>query len=316
PQYSEAYSIIPNVDDGARVWVNGVKVVDEWTGGAPRDLTATPIVLQANVPAKVVMEYYNGGNGSAKLQWQSASRTKQVIPAAFWRSEDPTYNQAPVLAGLSDRDGVAGAAVTLIPAASDDALPTIPGLVDYAWSRVFGPSAGNFSDVTSASTSFTSATPGSYLLRLQADDGEIRVAREFILNLIAPSQDFTTWIAGYTTLTGDDALTSADPDKDGIANLLEYALGTDPTNAASGSLPVVGVETIASSTYVTLTYNKDTSKSDIHYQVQSCSELAGTPTWSNVTDDLTGVTGQIEHRKASVLLDTSRKFLRLRVTQD
>lgn len=41
---------------------------------------------------------------------------------------------------------------------------------------------------------------------------------------------YTEWIAGYPSLTGNATLESADPDSDGIPNLLEYALdGCDPT---------------------------------------------------------------------------------------
>ncbi|MGC4115202.1 MAG: proprotein convertase P-domain-containing protein [Myxococcales bacterium] len=44
---------------------------------------------------------------------------------------------------------------------------------------------------------------------------------------------YAKWLATYPTLTGDAALRSADPDADGLNNLLEQALGTDPTSAAS-----------------------------------------------------------------------------------
>lgn len=49
---------------------------------------------------------------------------------------------------------------------------------------------------------------------------------------------YTAWIAGYTSLTGNDALPEADPEGDGIANMLEFVLGGDPTLSSSGILPV------------------------------------------------------------------------------
>ncbi len=50
----------------------------------------------------------------------------------------------------------------------------------------------------------------------------------------APALTYAEWIAGYPSLTGDAALATADPDGDGIQNLLEFALAAgDPTVPSS-----------------------------------------------------------------------------------
>ncbi|MEI6675227.1 MAG: invasin domain 3-containing protein [Verrucomicrobiota bacterium] len=45
---------------------------------------------------------------------------------------------------------------------------------------------------------------------------------------------YGTWIADYPTLSGADTLPEADPDHDGVINMVEYAFGTDPTSGSSG----------------------------------------------------------------------------------
>ena len=47
---------------------------------------------------------------------------------------------------------------------------------------------------------------------------------------------------------------TADPDGDGIDNLLEYALAADPTIADDSVLPEIGIETVDGRRYLTLTY--------------------------------------------------------------
>ena len=64
----------------------------------------------------------------------------------------------------------------------------------------------------------------------------------FLLPLLsAQAETYSAWIAGYS-LTGGDAAFDADPDNDGLANGIEYALdGLDPTEPSLGaaSLPAI-----------------------------------------------------------------------------
>jgi hypothetical protein len=106
---------------------------------------------------------------------------------------------------------------------------------------------------------------------------------------------------------------TADPDKDGLPNLLEYAFHTDPNSAASSSLPTVGIEP----GYVTLTYTKLMSATDLGYVVEATDSLSPS-NWqpATVTEEILATSGVTATIKAKVAFTTeTQKFLRLRVTR-
>lgn len=70
-------------DDGVRLWVNGVQVIDNWTlHGATTDTSAT-INLVAGQRYAVKMEFYeNQGDAVARLRWLTPGQESVVaIPA-------------------------------------------------------------------------------------------------------------------------------------------------------------------------------------------------------------------------------------------
>lgn len=81
PLYSETYTFYVTTDDGARLWVNGVPLVNSWINQGPTTYSGT-VVLRAGVPAPIVLEHYQGGGGERLLlEWQSASQARQTVPA-------------------------------------------------------------------------------------------------------------------------------------------------------------------------------------------------------------------------------------------
>jgi autotransporter-associated beta strand protein len=93
-----------------------------------------------------------------------------------------------------------------------------------------------------------------------------------------PAGGFTSWITGTFangTVPGGQQGTNADPDNDGISNLVEYAiLGQDPTvsNATVGTL--IGN---------TLTFSKRLPlASDITYAIEESTDLGIDDAWANV----------------------------------
>lgn len=80
PQFSETYTFYTRTDDGVRLWVNGVLVVDKWIDQAPTEWSGT-IALTGGTKYNIQMDYYeNGGGAVAQLSWSSPSQPKQIIP--------------------------------------------------------------------------------------------------------------------------------------------------------------------------------------------------------------------------------------------
>ncbi len=80
PKYSETYTFTTTADDGVRLMVNGQVLVNNWVNQPPTSKSGT-VALKAGVKYDIRLEYYqNTGGASVKLEWQSASQAKQIIP--------------------------------------------------------------------------------------------------------------------------------------------------------------------------------------------------------------------------------------------
>ena len=130
-----------------------------------------------------------------------------------------------------------------------------------------------------------------------------------IITANVPITALETWrqtYFGITTNTGD-AANDADPDFDGIDNLVEYALGTLPNSAASFAAPVLATV----GTRLTLSFNR--VRSDVTYLVEAGFNLAA---WTTLATN-PGSIGQSVTVTDTVDISTSdppRRFLRLRIS--
>lgn len=83
PAYSEAFTFYTLSDDGIRLWVNNVLVIDNWTNHGATENASAPISLVANQQYDIKLEYYDATSmATAKLSWKSTNVAKAIIPQA------------------------------------------------------------------------------------------------------------------------------------------------------------------------------------------------------------------------------------------
>ena len=164
-------------------------------------------------------------------------------------------------------------------------------------SGLTGLTSGTF---TNAAQTFTSTFP-SYSMTVLVVKGQYQGWRE---------QQFTA------AELSDPNVDSADPDGDGIPNLMEYALGLAPKTSSVAGLPVAATQTAGGKTYLTLTFTKIRALADITYTVQVSGDLqtwnSGSSYTARMDDD---TTDQAVYRDLTATQDSSRRFIRLTVTR-
>jgi len=80
--YSEPYTFVCNTDDGFRMWLDDVLIIDSWVPQAPTLHSSPAINLVAGQRYGVRVEYYeDGGGATAQLFWESPSTPRQIVPA-------------------------------------------------------------------------------------------------------------------------------------------------------------------------------------------------------------------------------------------
>ncbi len=98
PEFSQTYTFFTNTDNGARLWVNGQLIINNWP---PASVTTSEVsaifTMEAGKRYSVVFEHYNNTSAHrAILSWQSTSQAKQVIPQARLFPNTPPRIFAPL----------------------------------------------------------------------------------------------------------------------------------------------------------------------------------------------------------------------------
>ena len=185
------------------------------------------------------------------------------------------------------------------PASRNFTGPSAPG-VHTLTGRIYD-ALGNFSDVT----------------------------QNFTVN--SPSESWRLAWFGTATNIGN-AADLAEPDKDGIANLLKYALSINPGSAGNAALPRAQKSVYAEGSRLALVFTRDLTRNDISIYVEVADSPAAFQSSSIVLASsiygaamsgpgLVGETNIANGKKSVEVRDlvnisgTLRRFMRLRVTR-
>jgi hypothetical protein len=177
-----------------------------------------------------------------------------------------------------------------------------------------------FGNATSIDTTAAFSEPGSYVLRLTANDGWVKTFDEVSVTVASPSDPTSSpgddWREEHfgTPENSGNAADSADPDADGIANLLERALGMDPNVASTAGLPTTSFETVGEDQYLTLTTAKSPDATDVTFTVEVGGDLGSWNSGSSHTTIIENTPTMLKVRDNMPMDQATKRFIRLRVT--
>lgn len=130
--------------------------------------------------------------------------------------------------------------------------------------------------------------------------------------LPAPEGGYPAW--AEAKLPAGQRGQDADPDGDGITNVVEYALDLDPVVPDVQGLPAGLIEESQGENYLSLTVSKNVQATDVQFSVEVSADLA---TWQSGLEHTTVVEETeaiLKVRDKVALSAADRRFIRLKVT--
>jgi hypothetical protein len=198
------------------------------------------------------------------------------------------------------------------------------GTLTARWSKVAGPGNVNFGNSNLVATSLTFDHSGNYLLRLSGSDTQVEMSQDVNVLVNANTNVFEDWLTLYFPGVTNQSLVGylADPDGDGAPNLLEFALGLNPTNSDAlpfavdrSGMPIGSIQTIGGTNYLVLTVNRPIGRIGVTYLAEVSSDLfnwsAGVAVGSAVPNG--DGTETITFRDVVAAARPGSRFIRLKV---
>lgn len=118
---SGVYTFFSRSDDGFRLWINGLPVIDAWVPQSALEWIAGTVTLVAGQRYAFRVDYYEGG-GDARvfLEWQPSGQARSPVPtSAFQPMTDVDANGIPDLTRDCNANGIADSTEIATGAAID-----------------------------------------------------------------------------------------------------------------------------------------------------------------------------------------------------
>ena len=126
---------------------------------------------------------------------------------------------------------------------------------------------------------------------------------------------YDAWLSGFAFAQGANKTATGDPDGDGIANVIEYALGLAPTVANANPITLSEV-TVNGNTYLQLSVSRNPAVTNVSIEGLSAGTLTDANAWSNATtvNDPNNTTSVFTVRDSVPIITADKRFLRLGFT--
>jgi hypothetical protein len=120
------------------------------------------------------------------INYQPPTALAQQTAAA---SVADLWNMAPTVSVGPDLTVQLGQALSLNGIVNDDRQPDSEALLNVLWSKVSGPGSVTFNERSAADTTVEFSSPGAYVLRLEATDGELASFDELTVTVSEPLEE-------------------------------------------------------------------------------------------------------------------------------
>lgn len=114
-----------------------------------------------------------GANGEVKFKSREEGNSDKHPQLCVTYVASPSGNQRPTVDAGPDQTVIYPGTVNLDAEVNDDGNPDPPAQIEVTWTQVSGPGTVAFADPSAADTAASFSETGTYVLRLNADDGEL-----------------------------------------------------------------------------------------------------------------------------------------------
>jgi hypothetical protein len=270
--------------------------------GTSTNIRVRPGNEDANAYLRFDLSSLSGPVGSARLKVTTTNSTAgsvivSAVPDDSWGELTITYNNRPALGSTLGTIEIPGGV---------NNVDQYIDITDYINAQIAGNGLASLN-----------LGPSVALITFHSREASTAARRpELRINIAPPSPDlFNDWTALHE-LAGEDSLPGADPDGDGVSNLLEYALGGNPTVPGSTALPAADTAVIGEVTHLTFRFSRIADPALV-YEIWASNDLVNwgaAPIWFSTGAQNTE--GEITVTDPVNMADHARRFLRLKVSRE